>query len=264
MKLNFLGICIGNTCTQMGVFLDGKMTDRHTLANDDLDQLMAQLDQALMALGQSHGAAVVLASVKQQISQHIVAHLRKRPQVPVYRVEEDLSIPIGRQLDQKAVVGDDRLLNAAGAYDVLQQACVVVDAGTALTVDFVDGAGTYHGGAIAPGAQMMLAMLHDHTAQLPEVEWKRPAEAIGHNTVEAMRSGAFHGLRGMVRELVEQYAQVAEAYPIVVATGGDAEQLFDGYDLVDRIVPELELRGIEATVREALQSDRSSVGGGAD
>jgi type III pantothenate kinase len=152
-------------------------------------------------------------------------------------------------------------LNAAAAYDVLHQACVVVDAGTAMTVDFVDGEGTYHGGAIAPGAKMMLDALHGHTDQLPQVGWEKPLEPIGHNTAEAMRSGVFHGMRGMVRELVEQYAQISGAYPIVVVTGGDAQLLFDDYDLVDRIVPELVLRGIESTVRVAMQSDSSPLGG---
>jgi type III pantothenate kinase len=145
-------------------------------------------------------------------------------------------------------VGEDRLLNAAGAYRVLQQACVVIDAGTAITVDFVDGAGTFHGGAIGPGAQMMLASLHQHTALLPEVEFEVPAEPIGHNTRQAMLSAVYYGLRGMVRELVEQYAQVAGAFPMVVATGGNADVLFQGFDLVDRIVPDLALLGIAATL----------------
>src|SRR5699024_6071301 len=129
--------------------------------------------------------------------------------IPVQRIEHDINIPIGRQLDPEAIVGEDRLLNAAASYDVLKQACVVIDAGTAITVDFVDGQGTFHGGAIAPGAQSMLNTLADKTSQLPEVELKAPREYIGHNTTEAMRGGVFYCLRGMVRELVEHYAHQA-------------------------------------------------------
>ena len=149
-------------------------------------------------------------------------------------------------------VNPEWLLNAAAAFDVLKQSCVVVDAGTAVTVDFVDGSGTFHGGAIAAGAQLSLDALHRRTAQLPEVVLARPLEAIGHSTVEAMRGGAFHGVRGMVRELVEHYAEQAGSYPTVIATGGDAELLFADFDLVERIVPELTLMGLAVTLRVAM------------
>ena len=78
----------------------------------------------------------------------------------MYRVGDDLPIPIQVDLAPETITGSDRLLNAVAAFDVLQQACVVVDAGTAVTVDFIDGKGTFHGGAIAPGARMQLAALH--------------------------------------------------------------------------------------------------------
>ena len=117
-----------------------------------------------------------------------------------------------------------------------------------MTVDFVDGAGTFHGGAILPGAKMMLNALHSHTDQLPEISLASPDETIGHNTADAMRTGIFHGLRGAARELVEQFAEVVGAYPMVIVTGGDAELLFNDYDLVDRVVPELTLLGMAVSL----------------
>jgi len=93
----------------------------------------------------------------------------------------------------------------------------------------------------------MLRSLHQGAAQLPEVEFQRPEEAVGHNTAEAMRSAVFFGLRGMVRELTEQYALTAGSYPLVIATGGDAEVLFGDYELIERVVPDLTLRGIAVT-----------------
>jgi type III pantothenate kinase len=94
---------------------------------------------------------------------------------------------------------------------------------------------------------MMIQCMHAHTAQLPEVELAKPEEPIGHNTAEAMRCGVFYGLRGMARELLEQYAEVAGAFPIVVATGGDAPLIFGEWELVDRVVPDLTLMGIAVT-----------------
>jgi pantothenate kinase type III len=64
-----------------------------------------------------------------------------------------------------------------------------------------------------------------------------------------MLSAVFYGLRGMVRELVEQYAQAAGAFPMVVATGGNADVLFQGFELVERIVPDLALLGLAATLQ---------------
>ena len=171
----------------------------------------------------------------------------------VHRFAAEVMRPIGQQLDPETLTGVDRLLNAAAAYDILKQACVVVDAGTAITVDFVDGEGTFHGGAIAPGASMQLKSLHQGAPALPELAFRAPdAEAFGRNTAQAMYQGVFHGIRGMVQRLVEQYAEAYGAYPLVVATGGDAEVLFRDEPLVDRVVPDLTLTGIEVAAKYAL------------
>jgi pantothenate kinase type III len=68
-----------------------------------------------------------------------------------------------------------------------------------------------------------------------------------------MLLGVYEGIRGMVRRLVERYAEHYGAFPMVVATGGDAETLFSGDDLVDRIAPDLVLRGIAVAARNAAE-----------
>jgi type III pantothenate kinase len=254
MNVNLLAISIGNTRTQFGTFVDGKIIERQILTNDSMSALGVVLDQGYAALRDVENAAVVLASVNPRLTDAIAQAVADKLGTVSQRVERDLPIPIGRQLDRESLVGDDRLLNAAAAYDTLKQACVVVDAGTAITVDFIDGAGTFHGGAIGPGARMMMQSMHRGTSQLPEIEMQRPEEAIGHNTAEAMRSAVFHGLRGMVRELTEKYAEVAGSYPTVIATGGDAEMLFGDYELVERVVPDLTLLGIAVTLQAAQQA----------
>ena len=90
---------------------------------------------------------------------------------------------------------------------------------------------------------------------LPRVAFAQPdaAEAFGRNTAAAMLLGVYEGLRGMTRRLVERYAENYGAFPMIVATGGDAETLFSGDDLVDRIVPELVLLGISVAVRHAAE-----------
>ncbi|MEX0774899.1 MAG: type III pantothenate kinase [Phycisphaeraceae bacterium] len=254
MAIDLLAISIGNTRTKFGAFGQDNLRASQAIANDRLGaELPAAVKQAYEQLDNDE-APVLLASVNPNLADQVIAIAARETGRSVLRVERDLPIPIGRQLDREALVGEDRLLNAAAAYDVLKQACIVVDAGTAITVDFIDGVGTFHGGAIGPGAHMMLNALHVRTALLPEVTFARPAEAIGHNTVEAMRVAVYYGLRGMVRELVEQYAQIAGAFPMVVATGGDSETLFEGFELVERIVPDLTLLGLAVTMRRANEA----------
>jgi pantothenate kinase type III len=108
----------------------------------------------------------------------------------------------------------------------------------------------------------MLRSLHEHTAALPDVQLARPAsigaaidDPFGRNTAEAMLNGAFFGVRGLVRALAERYAEAYQAYPQIVATGGDAELLFEGDDLVEHIVPDLALRGIVAACRAAVEGE---------
>lgn len=253
VKVNLLAISVGNTRTRVGAFVEGNLVESATLENRQDGELGEAIEHAFTPLRENPEAVVLMSSVNPAAAQSMEALVEKHLHRPVQRVERDYPIPIGRQLDPEAIVGEDRLLDAAAAYDVLKQACVVIDAGTAITVDLVDGQGTFHGGAIAPGAQLMLDSLHNRTALLPEVEFGKPAEPIGHNTMEAMRVGAFYGLRGIVRELVERFAEQIGAFPLVIATGGDSDLLFRDFELVDRIVPDLTLTGLAVTLRIAIE-----------
>jgi type III pantothenate kinase len=255
MNTDFLAINVGNTHVQIGTFVQDKLDSHESVKSRDAAELQRALTVAQQRLAHADAACAVLGSVDSAVSDHVAEVLKKDLKLTVYQVEKDLPIAIGRQLDHETLVGDDRLLNAAAAYDVLKQGCVVVDVGTAATVDYVDGAGTFHGGAIAPGAQLMLDCLHERAAQLPQVKLAKPLDAIGRNSIEAMRSGVYHCLRGLVRELAEHYAEHAGAYPVVIATGGDAELLFGDFDLIERIVPQLTLMGLAVTLRAAREQD---------
>jgi len=124
-------------------------------------------------------------------------------------------------------VGQDRLYAAAGAAARLARSCVVVDAGTALTVDAlrVEGErGIFLGGAIAPGPALLSEALAAGTARLPRVEPVSGAPALGTDTAAALRAGIGVGLRGAARELVEEVARAAGlgAAPVVLTGGARA------------------------------------------
>jgi type III pantothenate kinase len=253
---NLIAISVGNTRTAIGTFVAGELEGSQRIVNDEHGSIVEHIVSAWSHMAQRENAVMVLASVNDAVADRIASALEDQLSTDVYRVGSDLPVPIGQRLDPETITGVDRLLNAAAAYDRLKQACIVVDAGTAVTVDFVDGEGTFHGGAIAPGARMQLRALHEHTAALPEIDFTAPeGDAFGRSTRQAMLQGVFHGIRGMVWKLAEQYAEQYGAYPQIIATGGDAELLFRDDQLVDRIVPDLTLLGIAAAARHALATD---------
>ncbi len=258
MSLNLLAINVGNTRSHLGVFLNNDLDYDFHVSNVDLANLEEILAKAYKPLMDIPSAGIYIASVNDNIASHIDAAVLAVTDRHAIRIEKEVPVPIGRLLDPESIIGTDRLLNAAAAYDKIKQACIVVDAGTALTVDFIDGDGTFHGGAILPGTQLMLNSLHEHTSLLPQITLTKPGEIIGHNTAQAMLNGAFYGIRGAVREIIEKYAEFYGAYPSIIATGGDAPLLFDDFDLIEKIVPALTLYGIAVTHRSLIDPHDSS------
>lgn len=257
MSLRLIAIETGNTRTRLGRFDGRTLEETIAIPNDRVDEITSVAARWWGDMLPGEDRAIVASSVNDRVADEIQRRLESSLSIGVYRIGDDLPVPIGEDLDPETLTGQDRLLAAAAAWDVLKQACVVIDAGTAVTVDFVDGQGTFHGGAIAPGARMQLKALHEHTAALPAIEFDRPdpESPFGRNTRQAMLHGVYDGIRGLAWRLVERYAEKYGAFPLVVATGGDADLLFGEDELVNRIVPDLTLQGIAAAARLALSDE---------
>ncbi len=177
----------------------------------------------------------------------------------VFRFGRDLHIPIRHTLTEtgEMTVGQDRLLTAIGAFDTLKQACVVIDAGTAVTIDFVDGEGAFHGGAILPGVSMMLGSLHEQAANLPKLVYKKLDKGSNEpakQTDGAIMLGVTSAIRGAVRLLTERYAEHYSAYPQTIVTGGDLGILEDE-ELIDTFAPDLQLQGIQVACAQIVEQD---------
>ena len=240
-----VAVSVGNSRTLFGVYENAEAVSTRYESNADLDALTEAIAAAAREVEHSPGGAVVVASVNARVADPLVEALSERTGAPVLRVGADIPAPIMHTLDEHHTTGIDRLLAALAAFHTLREACVVIDAGTAVTIDFVDGEGSFHGGAISPGAGMMLRALHEQTAQLPELPFQRPdPETFGKSTREAMLNGVYYGIRGTVRMLAERYAERYGAYPRIIATGGDAAALFEGDEFVEKIVPDLVLQGV--------------------
>jgi type III pantothenate kinase len=251
--LQLIAIDVGNSCTRVAAIQDTSISDPISLGNGDLGAVTQAVLGQRESLPEASPRPIVVASVNDGFADQLASALKDQLSEEVYRVGVDLPIPMQCELAPETITGVDRLLNAAAAFDVLKQACIVVDAGTAVTVDFVDGDGIFHGGAIAPGGQMQLRSLHEYTEALPDLEFVAPEiDAFGRSTSQAMLKGVHFGIQGMVRILAEHYADHYGAYPTIVATGGDADTLFRGDELIDRIVPDLTLQGIAVAARHAM------------
>jgi type III pantothenate kinase len=160
----------------------------------------------------------------------------------------DWKLKLGVTIDypKPESIGADRLANAAAVVELYGCPAIVVDFGTAVTFDVVSKGRRYIGGVIAPGLEAMTDFLYQRTALLPRLSLKEPHRAVGKSTVEAMRSGAVFGYRGLVREILarikaEQFSREKVA---VVATGGYARLVVNEVPEVGVVHPHLTLEGL--------------------
>ena len=145
-------------------------------------------------------------------------------------------------------IGLDRLANAVAARHHFGAPVVVLDFGTAVTLDVVNRAGNYAGGIIAPGLAAMTDYLHEKTALLPRIKIREIKTSIGKSTEEAMLVGAVHGYRGLVRELIGELKRELKVKRLaVVATGGYAKLIASKLPEISAVEPNLTLDGLRLT-----------------
>ncbi len=245
-------VSVGNTRTRLALVQGGALQPSQVLVNASPDELVGRIRDIC---GGRTDVPVLIASVNDPVAEPLADAIRAqgRRVMRASATGAGLHIPIRHDLVPPVKVGVDRLLAALGAYSRSGQACVVVDAGTAVTVDFVDATGKFLGGCIAPGLALMLGALHEHTAALPLVTVRdgEPFDTgpgpLGKTTTHAMTLGCIAAIQGMTHVLIDRYAEMNGSYPRVVATGGDAPRIFENDDLVEHIVPDLVLMGMHAT-----------------
>jgi type III pantothenate kinase len=149
-------------------------------------------------------------------------------------------------VDNPREVGTDRISNALAAVHLYGAPCLVVDVGTAITIDVVNPAGAFIGGVIAPGIETSTDALGHAAAQLRRVELVRPRSVVAKNTVEALQSGAIHGFAALVDGLVTRIRaeQSLDDTTAVVLTGALAPLLAEQLSTPVRNEPLLTLHGL--------------------
>lgn len=225
-----LALDVGNTNIMVGVFNGEVMvehwrvrTDRERTA-DEHGLLMTHLLQyAQIPCEQITG--VIVSNVVPPMTDALQGMARRFFHVePLFVSHElDLGVPI-RYLDPREV-GADRLVNAVAAIHKYGAPAIVVDLGTATTLDVISSQGEYLGGCIMAGIGISAEALFRTAARLPRIELVAPAHVIGRTTVEAMQSGIMFGYAGAIDALVERIHRELGYETTVIATGGLAERI---------------------------------------
>jgi type III pantothenate kinase len=244
MDINLLALSVGNSRLAIGTFVAGELQHVVRVPHTQRADWPAIITQAWMPLAKREGAAVAAASVNPPLVDPLDAAVKEATARPIEWIGPDLDLPIKLRTKVPAETGVDRALNMAAAFEQMGKACVVVDAGTAVTIDCCNDAGEFLGGSISPGVGMQLDALHARTAALPRVAFAKPAGTFGDSTEQAILQGVYHGVRGLVKELAESYATELGYWPDIIATGGDAPALFEGWELIHAIAPDLTLYGV--------------------
>jgi type III pantothenate kinase len=250
-----LVVDIGNTNITTGLVRAGAlMATRRaaTRASATADELELLLDGVLRldGVGLADVDAIAAASVVPALTEGLeaLAARRGRPLL----VAATGTVPLAVRIDRPHEVGSDRLVNALAAARLYGTPAVVVDFGTATTLDCVAADGAYVGGAIAPGLELGLEALAARTAKLPRIELRAPDRAIGRDTISAMQSGTIFGYQALAAGLLQRVrGELADAAGVgprdvrAILTGGlSAAPWVRHLEGIDAIDPDLTLKGL--------------------
>jgi len=238
---SFLAVDIGNTTIHAGLFeADQQTTKTH------IRILPSEISTALPAWVNQNPDRILgmaIASVN-PIHCETFNSLRLSALPTPMQIPDDWPVPIENKTKSPEQVGIDRLLNAYAAYSMTGVASIIIDLGTALTVDVVDMEGCFLGGIIAPGVRASIQALSSSAAGIDCIDLKSQDHVLGQNTLEAVTSGLFHGYQGMIRHFIELLDAEQQVRHELLFTGGDAELIASAMGFADNIVPTLTLNAI--------------------
>jgi type III pantothenate kinase len=192
--------------------------------------------------------AVIIGSVVPPLTGTIRDMAERYFGVTALIVEPGVNTTMPILYENPAEVGADRIVNGIAAFERFGRSAarpmVVVDFGTATTLDAITAKGEYLGGAICPGVQISADALFQRAARLPRIDVRKPPRVIGRTTVGAMEAGLFWGYVGMVEGLVRRMSDELGGQALCIATGGLAEVIAPETSLIEHVDPDLTLYGL--------------------
>ncbi len=238
---------VGNTRIKWGRCTANRVADMASLAHDD----RAGWEKQLSAWSVAAPGLWVLAGTAPDQQARLRQWIEARGFTGHELSYRDLSKSISSAVDFPEKVGLDRLLNAVAVNSVRAPStpAIIIDAGSAVTVDLIDRDGTFQGGAILPGFRLMARALHDYTAKLPLLTEFADETAPAKNTQGALRAGILAAVTGGVRSLVKRLEEASGAATEVYIGGGDGEVIAAHLDRRARLWSEMTLEGIRLGVK---------------
>ncbi|HYM24033.1 MAG TPA: type III pantothenate kinase [Vicinamibacterales bacterium] len=247
-----LAIDVGNTNIVLGVF-DGEALVQswrlQTLRERTADELGLIVDGLFShsRIERVQVRGIILGSVVPPLTSTIRSMAQRYFGVPALTIEPGVETGMPILYENPAEVGADRIVNGIGAiarFGRDGRPMIVVDFGTATTLDAISGKGEYLGGAICPGIQISADALFQRAARLPRIDVRRPARIVGRTTVGSMESGLFWGYVGLVEGLVRRMNDELGGHAICIATGGLADIIAPETPLIQHVDPDLTLHGL--------------------
>lgn len=245
-----LVVDVGNTNTVFGVYEHKKLLSHwrirtiHGQTADEFGMLVWNLFQ-WAGLSMKDVRAVVVSCVVPPLLRAIHELCQRYFGVSPLVVGPGIKTGMPILYDNPKEVGADRIVNGVAAFERYGQGVIVVDFGTATTFDMISPRGEYLGGAIAPGVGVASEALFQRTAQLPKVEFAKPASVLGKNTVSSIQSGLFWGYVGLVDGIVERLKkEYGDGTTRVVATGGLAQVIAPESKTIEEVDEFLLLEGM--------------------
>jgi type III pantothenate kinase len=249
-----MAVDVGNTQTVLGLF-DGQevrgqwriATEMHKTA-DELAVFFAGLLALEDHLSLDEIDAVIVSSVVPALTRSYRNLASEVFGVPFYGVTARIKTGLDNRYDDPEAVGADRIVNAVAVGRHYGFPAIIVDIGTATTVEAVNGAACYLGGAILTGLYVSLEALVSRTAKLPSVDLEEEApRVIATNTPDSIRSGFIYGYAGAIDALIRRSREeLGEDGVKVVATGGPAGVIVPYCREIQQFDPDLTLKGLLA------------------
>ena len=222
-----LAIDIGNTNLVIGCIENDRILFKARIATDRLrtsDQYGVEIKNMLEAYGvqiQDIDDCIissVVPPVFNSVKTGVIKIIGKQPMV----VGPGLKTGLNIHVDVPSQVGSDRIVIAVAALAEYKAPLILMDLGTATTIEVVEPENTYLGGVIIPGVKISLDALTSRAAQIPGISLDKPKQVIGKNTVDCMRSGMMYGTAAMIDGLIDRMEEELGHSATLVATGGMA------------------------------------------
>ncbi|MBE6729398.1 MAG: type III pantothenate kinase [Ruminococcaceae bacterium] len=223
-------IDIGNTNVTLGVYKNEKFVLTARLATETgrtADQYAIDIRDVLSLHGENYkdieGCAI--SSVVPSVGDAVKRAIERLCNVTPLSLGPGVKTGLNIKIDNPAQLGADLAAGAVGAIAKYPLPCIVIDMGTATTISLIGENGEMLGGAIAAGVRLTLKALFENTAQLPSVNIEAPADIVGKNTVDCMKSGLVFGTASMIDGMIERMEASYGKPCTVVATGGLSKEI---------------------------------------